>query len=508
MKATSIAAVEVTVDGAVVPAELAARVVSVRVASRLGLPTQCELAYATVRGSAAELDTFPLGASVSLRVAGDTTELFDGEITAVTLAHAPDGATVNRIRCYDRLHRLRKRQELRVFTDVNAAELAERLAGDAASGVEADDPGPTIGRIVQYGQTDFSLLCEVAARAGLYPVLDGETLRLVTLQGSGDEVDLELGGSLLEATVQANLDRAADGLTALGWDRRTARPFREEASSPRVGRSIGVEPQLGDLHLDGELTLVDQPGATPAEVAAYAQAELDRRTATAATLRGVAAGDAALRAGVTVNVGGMAPAFAGRYVLTEAVHTVDATGYLTTLSTEPPERPPAERSTSITLGTVTDVDDPDQLGRVQVSLPSYGEADVGWLGVLCPGAGAKRGIVALPDVGDTVLVALSHGPVGGIVLGSMYGAVNPPDDAGVQGGRVKRWSLHTADGQRVVVDDAKHSITLTNRGGSRLRLAPGKVTLHAAADLDITAPGKTITVKANAVEFVRAEEAE
>jgi len=504
MRATSIAAVEVSVDGAVIPAELAARVVSARVATRLGLPAQCELSYASLRGSNTELDTFPLGAKLSLRVAGQPDVLFDGEITATTLAHGPDGATVNRIRAYDRLHRLRKRQQLRVFTDVNAAELAERLAGEP---VAADDPGPTVPRIVQHGQTDFALLCEIAARAGLYPVLQNDALRLVTLRGTGEAVDLELGSTLLEATVEANLDRAAQGLTALGWDRRTAQPFREEASSPRGGRSIGVEPQLGDLGLDGDLVLVDQAGATPDEVAAHAQAELDRRAAAAVTLRGVAAGDAALRAGVTVDVRGMAQAFAGRYVVTEAVHTVDATGYLTTLSTEPPRQPHAERPTSITLGTVTDVDDPEKLGRVQVSLPAYGEPDVGWLGVLCPGAGEKRGIVALPDVGDTVLVALSHGPVGGIVLGSMYGAVNPPD-TGVEGGEVKRWSLRTSDGQRVVVDDAKHSITLANRGGSTLRLAPGKVTLHAAADLDIAAPGKTITVKANAVEFVRAEEAE
>ncbi|WP_142239340.1 phage baseplate assembly protein V [Mycobacterium sp. ST-F2] len=200
----------------------------------------------------------------------------------------------------------------------------------------------------------------------------------------------------------------------------------------------------------------------------------------------------------------MAADFAGSYVLTEAIHTVDAAGFHTTLSTEPSALPVARPSTAITLGTVTDVADPEGLGRVQVCLPAYGDPDVGWLAVLCAGAGKKRGLVVLPDVGDTVLVALSHGPVGGVVLGGLFGGEEPPD-AGVDGGKVKRWSLHTDDGQRIVVDDGAHMITVANRGGSTLSLAPGKVTLHAETDLDITAPGKTITIKAKAVEFMREE---
>jgi hypothetical protein len=89
-----------------------------------------------------------------------------------------------------------------------------------------------------------------------------------------------------------------------------------------------------------------------------------------------------------------------------------------------------------------------------------------------------------------------------VVLGGLYGGDKPPDP-GVDGGQIKRWSLHTADGQRLVFDDSAHTITFADRAGSTLSMAPGKVALHAETDLDITAPGKTITIKANAVEFVR-----
>ena len=508
-----IAAVDVSVDGSQLPEELLRRLVSVRVSARLAAPTQCELAFATWRGAAAELDRAPLGAAVSVRMAGDTDALFDGEVTCIELEHGPDGNAVTRIRAYDKLHRLRKRQQQRVFTDETAEDLAGELTSDLGIDVGADDAGPSWERIVQYRQTDFELLTEVAGRAGLYPVLRGDELRLVSLAGDGDTVDLELGVNLLQARIEANLDRVSRSCTAFGWDTRTAEVISERAGTPRSGRQIALDPDPGDVGVDGELTLVDQPGRNPDEVVAVAQGALDAAAGRAVTISGVAEGDARLRPGALIDVKGVAEQVRGQYVLTAVVHTVDATGYLTTFDTEPPasfDAAPSSGSGSgsafnqLTLGKVTEVDDPDKLGRVKVSLPAHADADVGWIGVVCPGAGQGKGLVALPDVEDTVLVALPHGsPVGGLVLGSLYGAIEPPD-AGVDGGHVKRWNLHTADGQTITVDDVEHRIKISDKTGSYLELAPEKVLLHAATDLTIQAPGKALTVRAKTVDFKHA----
>jgi phage baseplate assembly protein gpV len=189
-------------------------------------------------------------------------------------------------------------------------------------------------------------------------------------------------------------------------------------------------------------------------------------------------------------------------VLTEAVHIVDGSGFQTRLSTEPPA--PTERSgggTVVTLGRVTGVDDPERLGRVRVCLPGYGGIDAGWLGVLLPGAGRDKGIVALPDVDDAVVVALPReGPADGIVLGSLYGTTTPPD-AGVDGGAVRRWSMRTRGGQSIVADDANGVLRLENKAGSRIELGPDHMLLHAETDLTIEAPGRAVTVRAATVDF-------
>ena len=142
---------------------------------------------------------------------------------------------------------------------------------------------------------------------------------------------------------------------------------------------------------------------------------------------------------------------------------------------------------------------------IRVSRPALGDLDAGWLAVVCPGAGCGRGTVALPDTGDTVLVVLPRGEAAsGLVLGSLLGANEPPDRAGVEDGCVRRWSLITGGGQSVVVDDAARSVRLADSSGSYLELGPDGTTMHAVTDLLLEAPGRAMTIRAASVDFVHA----
>ena len=509
------AAVTVTVDGR--PHQEPELLRSVRVASRLSQPAQCELVVAAPHGATRWPVEWSFGATVTVGFADEQGILFEGEVTCLELVHDPDGVAQVRIRAYDRLHRLRKREQLRVFEDVTPADVVARLVDDLDLDLVVDEAGPRLDRVLQAGQSDFDLLAEVTARAGLHTVLRGRRLRVLTLAGYGEPVALRLGTSLLDVAMTANLDRVARRVTALGWHSERAEARSRTATSPRgPARSGGAaDPRL--VGADGERYLVDQPGRSDDQLAGLAQSALDSSTHRAVTVRGVAAGDVRLWAGGRIDLDDVAEQVAGRHVVTEAVHTVDARGYQATFSTEPTDRGPAGWSGTdlaapgpvgagpagavITLGRVIAVDDPDRLGRVRIALPAYGDLDIGWLGVLCPGAGPGRGVVVLPDVGDTVAVALPHrAPIGGIVLGSLYGTVKPPDP-GVVGGDVRRWSVRTVNGQSVVLDDAGRLIRVENKVGSFLELGPRRTTLHSATDLVIEAPGRSMTVRASTVDF-------
>src|SRR5439155_400450 len=157
---------------------------------------------------------------------------------------------------------------------------------------------------------------------------------------------------------------------------------------------------------------------------ALAQAELDLRDASEIVLRGTAVGDPRLRPGVAVEIQNLASGLVGSYVLTEVRHTIDRErGFLSEISSAPPQPPARHAGATLTVGIVTSVDDPDRLGRVQVRLPTFGDVDCGWIGVVSVAAGRSKGIVALPDVDDHVLALLApEDPGRAVVRGGLFGA--------------------------------------------------------------------------------------
>jgi phage baseplate assembly protein gpV len=218
----------------------------------------------------------------------------------------------------------------------------------------------------------------------------------------------------------------------------------------------------------------------------------------------VADGDPRLRAGRRVRLVGVVDGFEGTYGVSEAVHTIDGTGYTTTVSTRPPEGPAPRGGDRVTLGVVDDADDPEGRARVRVRLVAYPDVVTDWAPVLLAAAGADKGVVALPDEGDTVLVLLPAGdPVHAVVLGALLGA-QATHDAGDAGPRGARYSLRTRDGQRVLLDGHARSVTLTDGHGSVVELGPDLVRVTAATDLLIEAPGRGVTLRARTVDFEEA----
>ena len=115
--------------------------------------------------------------------------------------------------------------------------------------------------------------------------------------------------------------------------------------------------------------------------------------------------------------------------------------------------------------------------------------------------GSGKGLVAVPDVDDLVLVALAHAdPSQGVVLGGLYGGAGP-FDAGVEGGHVRRYSFKTPAGHILVFDDDRKKLHLEDAQGSTFEMAGDAVLLSAKTDLTIEAPGRKIVIRSSAVDF-------
>jgi len=494
----------VEVDGTPLGPEDESALAEVRVQQRLSAPTLCELTFRDPPAVGLTATLVP-GAALHVQVRGQSPALFIGQVTAVEHIYGPAHEHEIRVRGYDVLHQLRKRQPVRAHVQVTLRELAQELVAGLGLSVQMAQSGPHWQTLIQHRQSDLELLIELAERSGLFLTLRGDDLHVLTLEGLGDPQRLILGESLHEVRIEMNGDLACRSVNAVGWNPLRVETHAGRAATSRLGRTIDAAVSPDQVGGTGQRDFVNEAAPDDQHADALAQGELDIRAAREVTLWGVAEGDPALRPGTPIDVRGIAGALMGRYVLTTVTHTLNSRlGFISELSTLPPVPRERARNAVVAVGIVSRVDDPENLGRIRVSLPTYGEVETDWMNVLSAAAGSNKGLMLLPDVGDHVLLLFAHEDPGeGVVLGGLYGMPGMPD-SGVEGNSVRRYTLLTPGGQRIFLDDARHVIHIEDSSGSYLDLAPGKVKVHAAADLDIEAPGHSVTIRGQKIDFERA----
>ena len=163
---------------------------------------------------------------------------------------------------------------------------------------------------------------------------------------------------------------------------------------------------------------------------------------------------------------------------------------------------PAERGGQfygVTVGIVTNNQDPDGMGRVKVRFPWLDADEEGnWARVLTPMAGNDRGLYFLPEVEDEVLVAFEHGRVEfPYVLGALWNGMDAPPESNDDGENNMR-TIKSRSGHIIRLDDtdgAEQIEIIDSAGANSIVISTADNTITIQADADITiqsANGKLI----------------
>ncbi len=167
---------------------------------------------------------------------------------------------------------------------------------------------------------------------------------------------------------------------------------------------------------------------------------------------------------------------------------------------------PEARLYGVTVGVVTNNQDPDGLGRVKVKLPWLsGDVESHWARVVTPMAGNGRGLYFLPEVDDEVLVAFEHGsPEFPYVLGALWNGKDKAPESNDDGSNNMR-TIKSRSGHVVRLDDTdgseKIEIVDKNEANSIvISTADNTITIKADADIIIESGGKLI-LSGNGIEI-------
>ena len=122
------------------------------------------------------------------------------------------------------------------------------------------------------------------------------------------------------------------------------------------------------------------------------------------------------------------------------------------------------------IGIVTNVNDPQKLGRVKVQFPSLPTGpEVNWCRVAQPSAGAGRGFYWIPQVEDEVLVAFVYGDANNpVILGSLWNGKDSPMPSAFTSDNTKIL-IQTTSGHQVMFDDknGQEKIVIADKSGKR-----------------------------------------
>jgi uncharacterized protein involved in type VI secretion and phage assembly len=128
----------------------------------------------------------------------------------------------------------------------------------------------------------------------------------------------------------------------------------------------------------------------------------------------------------------------------------------------------------VEIGIVTNVQDPDKLGRVKIALkrmkdPDGNPPESWWARVAQPAAGAGRGFYWLPEVNDEVLVAFEMGePRMPYVIGALWNGKDKPMDKAYNDDNTTRF-IQTKSGHQIILEDKKdeEKIIIADKSGNR-----------------------------------------
>jgi uncharacterized protein involved in type VI secretion and phage assembly len=178
----------------------------------------------------------------------------------------------------------------------------------------------------------------------------------------------------------------------------------------------------------------------------------------------------------------------------------------------------ARRHFGVYPAIVTDIVDPDSLGRVEVKLPWLGSEAGGsdvraWATLTTPYADDDQGILVLPAVDSQVLLAFEAGDLRRpYILGACWNgkaklptSPEPPNNKRVWKSRAgsvlefddtegaAKVTISMQSGHTLVLDDSAQSVTLSHSNGCTLVMsASGQVQVQANATVEVTAAAMNV----------------
>ncbi|HEU0074660.1 MAG TPA: VgrG-related protein [Dehalococcoidia bacterium] len=441
--------------------------------------------------------------------------VFMGDVTALDLDVGMDGSVKLIVRGYDRSHRLHRGRQTKVYENVKDSDIAMQIASELGfETIEIQTTPGTHDYVLQDNQTNWEFLRQRAARHGYeLQVRDKKLVFKPPPSTERRDVDLTWNQELISFRASMTTGDQVNKVEVRGWDPVNKETVLGTADSAQTlpdvpgatfgGNAGGAVAQLA-FQREAVMVVARQPIYSQEDADRLAQSVLEDLAGSFITAQGVAAGNPELQLGSKVNVKDVGRQFSGSYMVTQITHNYEpesytinfeVTGRRSTDLVSLLEAPPHQEMNLLT-GMVMDLNDPEGLGRVKVSLPQLGpDIYTAWCRLVAPGAGATRGIYFLPEIDDEVLL-MGTSMDNLYILGGLWNNRDQPpydnSDAAPNGAVMKR-TIRSREGHEILLDDdpREPGISIIDKEGNKLLIKSrdNSMTIDVQGDIKFKTPG-------------------
>lgn len=436
---------ELVVGGSPLPAAAFEQLTVLRVRKSRGRSAVCEL---RLRQGLDHDATFKLGDEVKVSVISETSEseeIFIGDVASLEIDVAVTGEDLV-VTAYDKGFALGRATVAKTYLKMTASDIARDIASRNGLTPEVGALGAQVYDVFNQAGTDYQLLDELCEVANFQWFVDGAKL-VVAQRETSAAVVITAGEDLRDFRMRCSAAQQPAKVTVRTWDSKTKQVSSGEATSYTTGSEaaaatdtlVKAETKHGDAVVFG-VNLADGNAATN-----RAKAINDTFRDSLFTGRGEVDVNAAIKPGALIEVKELGDRWSRKYFVTDVDHVMGGSqpfvtrfvlgesgpSSLVDLLGPSPNTSADRLSAGLTPAVVTANNDPDELGRVKVSLKVIGDThESDWARVVQQGAGSERGWMILPEIDDEVMVGFENGDLNRpIVLGGVANSVDkPPTD--------------------------------------------------------------------------------
>jgi uncharacterized protein involved in type VI secretion and phage assembly len=443
--------------------------------------------------------------------------VFDGFVLDVELTYEVSGSYMARLTGVTRSYKMDLTPRKAYYLGKNLEQVAQELTGHASLQSSVKGPSKKALNYVQWGESDFDFLNRLVDDYGcwLRPTAQGIEVFNSFQQGAKlrwrDEQGLlkfktkgTLGPPSFNGAHYDHHQMKSESYSKVSDDAQ----FYDNTVSPLVdavkNQSKKVMPSGYVANRSRVMTLDDY------------QSVLKKESVRAIGGNIIGRGESRnqqLLPGNTVEIEGSLDAH-GTYGVTRVVHRWTPTGYVNEFWCTPwkdytnPDPPEPNTIQGLVPARVVDHNDPKKMGRIKVQYYWQEDSAAHWARMVTPHAGADRGFMFMPEVGDEVVVGFENGdPEKAVIFGCVWNGVDQAPrqefwDGDVGSNNVKR--IVTKSGHRIQMVDTPGKEALTLATPSKLSISMlencqesgGRptISMYSAGDIYLYAPNGRVHI--------------